>query len=195
MDKKEYKKQYYQKNKAEIKARSAAYSKKHPNEIRDYNKLYYEQNKNKIKERSTMWHKNNKEAVRIIRNKYKRKKYQSDILYQIETNMRNRINTALHLRHKKPKKTLYLLGVDSVQTLKEHIESRFLPGMSWENKKMWHIDHIIPIAFYDLKNEEQLLAAFNYLNLQPLWATENMRKNSRLPFSGTLIRRTRLVKE
>lgn len=41
---------------------------------------------------------------------------------------------------------------------------------------VWHIDHILPISKFDLKNIEHQKICFHYFNLQPLWADENMKK-------------------
>ena len=42
--------------------------------------------------------------------------------------------------------------------------------MSWDNHsfKGWHIDHIKPIASFDLSDPEQLKACCHYTNMQPL---------------------------
>jgi len=52
--------------------------------------------------------------------------------------------------------------------------------MSWANRNMWHIDHIVPCARFDLTDPEQQKACFNWKNLQPLWAMENIKKGERL---------------
>ena len=62
-----------------------------------------------------------------------------------------------------------------------YIESLFQPGMSWDNRRTWHIDHVIPLAAFDLTDPEQFKQACHYTNLQPLWATENLRKSAKLP--------------
>lgn len=62
-----------------------------------------------------------------------------------------------------------------------HLESLFKPGMSWENHGEWHIDHILPLASFDLTDEQQAAKACHYTNLQPLWASENMSKGARVP--------------
>lgn len=65
----------------------------------------------------------------------------------------------------------------SVAELIAHIESQFVPGMSWGNYGTdWHIDHIIPLSSFDLVDRQQALAACHYTNLRPLWAVENQQK-------------------
>ena len=67
------------------------------------------------------------------------------------------------------------LGCSSKE-FKEHIESQFTEGMSWENRDMIHIDHIRPITTFNLFEDEQRMVRFNYRNLQPLWAEDNLAK-------------------
>lgn len=63
--------------------------------------------------------------------------------------------------------------------LKSYLESLFLPGMTWENRGLWHIDHKRPISSFDLTDPEQQKACFHYTNLQPLWAGDNLRKGAK----------------
>lgn len=60
-----------------------------------------------------------------------------------------------------------------------HLERQFTPGMSWTNYGDWHIDHIKPLASFDLTDRVQLLVACHFTNLQPLWAEENLKKGDR----------------
>jgi hypothetical protein len=59
-----------------------------------------------------------------------------------------------------------------------HIEAQFTRGMSWANygRHGWWIDHIKPCATFDLTKPKQQRACFNYLNLRPLWRTDNLRR-------------------
>ena len=75
--------------------------------------------------------------------------------------------------------TMKLTGI-SLDELKKHIESKFQDGMSWDNYGVWHVDHIIPCAQFDLSDPEQQKICFHYTNLQPMWAKDNMRKGARL---------------
>lgn len=69
------------------------------------------------------------------------------------------------------------------EELKSHLESRFLPGMSWLNRRKWHIDHIRPCASFDLTDPLQQAECFHYTNLQPLWAADNIAKSDSFPAS------------
>jgi hypothetical protein len=77
----------------------------------------------------------------------------------------------------------------SCSELKSHIESLWLPGMTWENKAYygWHIDHIMPCASFDLSKPEEQKKCFHFLNLQPLWWIDNLKKTSRTDCSVRLV--------
>lgn len=64
----------------------------------------------------------------------------------------------------------------SVDELMDHLESNFLPGMTWENWGSWHIDHIEPVCSFDLANTEELKKCSHFSNLRPLWKQDNLAK-------------------
>lgn len=70
----------------------------------------------------------------------------------------------------------------SLGSLKQHLESLFTEGMTWENYGLrgWHVDHIRPCSSYDPSIKEDMDACFHYSNLQPLWWYENLRKAGKL---------------
>ena len=72
----------------------------------------------------------------------------------------------------------------SIPFLKKHLESRFKKGMSWNNRNMWHIDHIIPISYFvknfNFNDEKVQKKCFHYSNLQPLWKLENETKHAKV---------------
>jgi hypothetical protein len=50
-----------------------------------------------------------------------------------------------------------------------------------ENRgKEWHIDHVIPLYWFNLENEEEQLIAFNWRNTMPLSVKENLSKNKKI---------------
>ena len=69
----------------------------------------------------------------------------------------------------------------SKQFLKDYLASLFTEGMSWDNYGEWHIDHIIPQAYFDFNNPDEVRMCWNYRNLQPLWGNDNIEKGANLP--------------
>ena len=145
-----------------------------------YSKKYYSENSEKIKKQIHEWNKTYskkpevKERKRIYTNK-SRQNPQTKIAHQF----RSRINNALNLKGlKKRRGKLDFLGC-SLEEFKIYLESKFKPGMNWSNYKWngWHVDHIKPVASFDLTNEKDFKKCFHYTNLQPLWADENFKKN------------------
>jgi len=93
--------------------------------------------------------------------------------------LRDRIYKALKKQNaKKCKSTSILIGT-SIKEFKQHIESQFSEGMSWDNHGEWHIDHIRPLSSFDLTQKAEQLKAFHYTNCQPLWAKDNIRKSNK----------------
>ena len=78
-------------------------------------------------------------------------------------------------------RTEELLGC-TLEFFVQYIESMLQPGMTWENYGFdtWHLDHIIPLSYFNVLDEEQLKLACNYKNMQPLWARENLSKNNKI---------------
>lgn len=75
--------------------------------------------------------------------------------------------------------TFALVGCSASQ-LVAYLQSQFLPGMTWDNRSEWHIDHIKPCAAFDLTKTEEQRRCFHFTNLQPLWAEDNLRKSAKL---------------
>lgn len=90
------------------------------------------------------------------------------------------ISRIKHAGGKKCKSTIGLVGCEIIE-LKKHLESKFKPGMTWDNRGLfgWHIDHIRPCSSFDLSDPEQQKACFHYTNLQPLWWDDNLKKSDR----------------
>lgn len=72
----------------------------------------------------------------------------------------------------------------TLEELMAHLERQFRPGMTWENKGDWHIDHIKPRSSfsYSSPDEQEFKSCWALSNLQPLWAIDNIRKNAKLDY-------------
>ena len=82
----------------------------------------------------------------------------------------------------------------TAKDLMEHLESLFTEGMSWDNygKKGWEIDHKVPVIAFDFTNtdSDEFRLCWSLENIQPLWAKENMAKNSKILHPELLVKFT-----
>ena len=101
---------------------------------------------------------------------------------KISVRLRNRINIVLRYNQDIEKKasTDELVGC-SIEDLKDWLEEQFTEDMTWDAFMAGdiHIDHIRPCASFDLTKKSEQLECFNWSNLQPLWAIDNLRKGDR----------------
>lgn len=113
----------------------------------------------------------------------KMKRFHSDPDFRIKENLRSRLYMAI-VNEQKAGSAVRDLGC-SIPYFRDHLESKFQLEMTWENygfgKDKWNIDHIIPLSAFDLTNRQHVILACNYLNLQPLWSSDNFSKSDTYP--------------
>lgn len=208
-ERKKIDKEYYQAHKEKIKERVKKYSQKNKDKIVIYIKEYREKNKTRLKNKSRKWRKENKEEIRKKAGKYykehsgeikkRTKKYAHehrgtinehtrnrkliDARFKLDCLIRGRFRIAIK-NNAKSGSAVRDLGC-TIPELKFFLEGKFQDGMTWENwsRYGWHIDHIIPLAAFDLTDREQLLKAVHHTNLQPLWAVDNLKKGHKITYT------------
>lgn len=175
---------------------------------REYVKRHYRQNAEERRKASRDWYHQNKERAvetrRVYREKniedyrrrrkeqywkdpdsakeasrlYSLKRRWEDPLYRLAIRCRKRVWEAYSgTNYTKRSKTFHLIGCTQKE-LYDYLEGKFSDGMTWDNYGSWHVDHIIPLS--SAKNEHELESLFHYTNLQPLWASENIRKGAKI---------------
>ena len=184
---KAYQKTYFEANKDKVRLQKKAYHKVNRDKVLLRNKDYYEANRYKIKLQKKAYQEVNKDKIKAYKeankdkiNSYFKNRKKTNIQYKLSCNLRNRLNSAIN-RNQKAGSAVKDLGC-TIPELKTYLESKFQPGMSWDNWTFdgWHIDHIKPLASFDLTDRNQLLEACHYTNLQPLWATDNLSKRDKI---------------
>ena len=156
--------------------------------INKKNSQWYQNNKQECNKTKRKWQRNNKDKVKEYKRKCNNKRRKTDIKFQIQHNLSNRILHAIK-GNVKSKRTAELLGC-SIEQFISHIEKQFsnkMPNkctnelMTLRNHgpKGWHIDHIIPCSNFDLFNAIEQQKCFNYTNLQPLWWYDNLEKSDK----------------
>jgi len=179
-----YERKRYRENKAVIHTRHRDYVNRNRKKVLAWRRSYFRSARGRaLKQASdrrcaarvaayqSAWARRNRDKI----TRHLRIRRHTDLLYAIACRLRARMNLALrkypHVRLSAS--VMKLVGCTGNELL-QHLESRFLPGMSWENRKLWHIHHIRELASFDLTDPEQQRVACHYTNLQPLWARDHL---------------------
>lgn len=184
---------YYTKNKEQLTNNRNKWIEKNPNAVKKASKKYYDNNKDTCAKRYKLFYENNKDKRKTYCKEHRAKnieKYRkvnkewrntkgNTPFRKLRKNVSSRVLRALKDR-KMSKSCMELIGC-SLEHLIKHIESNFTNGMNWDNmgRGGWHIDHKKPISWFNLFDNQELLKAMNYKNLQPLWESENCKKGNR----------------
>lgn len=169
---------YYQENKEELKVYKKEYNEKHKDHIKARTKNYYENNKETISAYNKAYVQANKAELYEKHRIYLNNRYKTDPEFNLIVRLRARVRSVLKSKNlEKCKSTLDYLGCSSAYLI-VHLESQFVEGMTWENRNLWHIDHIIPIS--SANTQEDIARLSHYTNLQPLWAPDNIKKSDKI---------------
>jgi hypothetical protein len=172
----------------------ATWRKNNPDKCSEASRRWSESHPGELAKRSAKWRKDNPEKSREIgarcrknhpeynANKIKHTKARRaiDLGFKVKSNIRNAMWAALR-NNIKAGHTIELLGCP-IEDLRSYLENLFQPGMTWDNygKYGWHIDHIIPLSYFDFNDPEQQKRAWHYTNLRPMWAIDNIKKGNKI---------------
>jgi hypothetical protein len=154
--------------------RCKKYYSEHKEKYFEKNKKYRENHREELLIKKREWSRKNRDSINERVSKRHNKLYKSDPEYKFKFLIRSRMRNAIKNGYKNGS-AIKDLGCTSKFAV-NYIAEKFKPGMSWENHGEWHIDHIKPLANFNLQNREQYLQAVHYTNLQPLWAKDNLKK-------------------
>jgi HNH endonuclease. len=155
-------KTWREKNADQIKRKGEEYRKTHREERREYNRQWRQKH-------GDYWR------------SYQNERLRTDLNYRLHNYISAAIRKAIRKNHRS---TFNILGY-STDDLRHHLETLFQPGMSWQNYGTeWHIDHVIPKSWFRIENEDgideyELKVCWSLRNLQPLSASENLKKKDR----------------
>ena len=157
--------------------------------VRKRDKIHYDKNKERLCRQSREFYaenrehvlqlaKDNKDSINVTRRKYTKRKRREDPEFRIKCVLKARISSLIGGR--KNASTADLIGCSSRYII-EHLEGLFVTNMSWDNYglKGWHVDHRKPCDAFNLLEPEDQRLCFNWRNLQPLWAPENLSKSNK----------------
>jgi hypothetical protein len=184
--------QYYWSDPKRARKRVRNYYAEHRAERSEYGKRWHEQNREANNARSRAYHAKHRkrrslerkrkraasDEVRAWARAYNKAKRLSDPNYRTIKVVTATLRRAI--RHPtRPGSAPRHLGC-SIEFFKEYIAAKFKKPMSWRNwGRVWQLDHIKPFRSFDLTDQEQLLQACHYTNVQPLFIAEHFAKTSK----------------
>lgn len=180
-----YMKQYRRDNLVSVNAATAKWRQNNPERCAENTKAWAANNPEKVAASKAKYALKHKDRLKAEARERQVRLRETDENFKILGVLRCRLYSAIKKAGaKKAANTLALVGCD-IQFLRGFIEARFLPGMSWANygkgKGKWAIDHHMPCAEFDLRDESQQRQCFNYTNLRPLWEPDNQSKGAKRP--------------
>lgn len=162
----------------EQKARQKAWRDANRDKVRETNRAYRASGY-KSTEAVAKWRKENLSHARERDAAAMRHRRATDPSFALLCRMRGRMR---HMaKGKAGRRTVELLGY-TIEDLRKHLERQFLRGMTWENMADWEIDHIIPVAAFNISSvdDPDFKHCWALTNLRPLWTSENRAKNAKV---------------
>ncbi len=173
-----YKAKWARENTDKIRAAEKRRYLRDPSKVIGYVKTYQKRHPERVAAQRKKYRENNREKVRRAQNNWQAKQM-SDVNFRIKKLLRGRTGIAIKAVNgaKKCAKTIEMLGC-SIEDFRIYIESKFDTGMTWQNYgSVWHVDHIMPCAIFDLTKPEHQKRCFHFSNMQPLFVVDNLKKN------------------
>lgn len=177
---KEKRKKYEENNKEKIKQASREYYQKNKARLKEKQRIYYINNRDKVLEYQSWYYQENQDKIKEYSKEYHNRRIKEDATYRtsffISGTFKRISRQAKYFEKSKNKMSDFDY---TPQQLREHLESQFLEGMSWDNHGEWHIDHKVPIIQYVKAGIENPKIINSLDNLIPMWAEHNLSKNRR----------------
>lgn len=178
---------YYARNRQKHSAACARWAANNPEKVAESRLRFEERNPNFRQ----IWAAENADAARESARRSARKARLSP-KYRLDDAMSCGIRGSIVRGAKGRQRWERLVGY-SVDELVVHLESKFSPGMSWQNygRGGWHVDHVVPksVFNYELPTDIDFKRCWALSNLRPLWESDNCSKGATLkePFQPSLL--------
>jgi hypothetical protein len=150
--------------------------------VKENHKKWYQENKEKWNEYIKEYREKNIDKIRETKRNYEKTRKHNDPLYKLIANFRTAIYTVLKENNLNKYGHYFEILQYSPEDLVKHLEKQFEDGMTWKNYGEWHVDHILPITYFNFKEvgDEEFLKCWGLDNLQAMWGEENIKKSNKI---------------
>lgn len=172
----------YHSNKKKISEQRKVIRAANPERARRWARESFERNKETIRASRRGWRKRlspeRLQELKAYAREYPKRRAAVDPAYKIFRSLAPRLSRTVRGRAES-KKLLALIGCDA-NALRAHLESKWQPGMTWQNygygEGKWVVDHIKPVSDFNMALPEDQKKCWHFSNLQPLLWRENLMK-------------------
>lgn len=149
---------------------------------KENHKKWYNENKNKWREYIKDYREKNVDRIRKVKRTYEKTRKANDPIYKLISNFRTAIYQVLKENNVEKNGHYFEVLGYTPEELISHLEKQFKEGMTWDNYGDFHIDHIIPISSFNIKEigDKEFMKCWSLSNLQPMWGEENIRKSNKI---------------
>ncbi len=169
-----YKKKWGKQNRGRLSLKAKKYRLENPELIKKQDKEQYLKHRDKSKVRQKEYYIKNKETISKKKNVYEKKRYHTDLSYNLKMKLHKRLQSAFKAYSKNGKVGRANKYGINYKKIIEYLGD--CPGP----REQYQIDHIIPLSFFNFDNPEEVKQAFAPGNHQWLTVEENKRKGSKL---------------
>ena len=150
--------------------------------ISNKSKTWYEENKEHRKVYIKEYREKNVDKIRETKRNYESNRKARDPLYKLISNFRTAIYQVLKECNVEKNKHYFNILQYTPEDLISHLELQFKDTMSWDNYGEWHVDHILPITYFNIMEmgDKEFMKCWSLDNLQPMWGKENIRKSNKI---------------
>ena len=152
--------------------------------MNDYYKNYYNENRESELERFKKYNSQNRGKI----NEYIRNKMKTDLNFKLSSFMRNRLYKAYKAQIVRETNKTFDSSGFSHSFFKSWIFHQIYGNMTLENYGcVWQIDHCLPIASFNLLDENDMKKGSNWINFRPMYSNEISSKNVKIDYQLYLL--------
>lgn len=139
-----------------------------------YNRLYKEANKDKIKKYNHSYSKENRKQIQRRQNITRSKRKLNDFGFFISDDLRSKLYHYVSSKCSRNKDIIENIISCSSEKFMLWLLFLFDENMTFSNYgTYWTMDHVDPVAEYDMENIDEIYLCFFWMNLRPLKKIEN----------------------
>lgn len=162
-------KKYYAVNAEKIKAHKKEYRVANAKKNTEYQKKYYSANREELIEYQKEYQAENAGKIAEYHKEYRKKRYAEDPEFRTMISLRNQTK---RLGDYKSKTTIEIVGISAEEFWRRN------GSPTAEQLEDLHIDHIVPLSWFDLTNEDHVRVSSHWTNFQYLSEEDNLIKNN-----------------